>query len=83
MPTVPVSLRLDSDVFNRLEACAEFDQRTVANLMKKMINDALPVVESEIADRKARLSPVKPVFAVPGRSQLPKGKRGIDRKSQN
>jgi predicted DNA-binding protein len=48
MQKYPVAVRLDEDVYERLQTLAKLDRRTVSNILAFVIEKGLPLIEARI-----------------------------------
>lgn len=73
-----VGIRFEDSDFDDLKKLADADGRKVANFLRRKILKSLPDWKTELAQAA---SPSK--YAVPGRSALKRGQRGVSKKSEN
>lgn len=78
-----VGIRLDANTYKRFHDLATGDDRKVASFIKLFLLKNLPLLEADARTKGITLNEPPAKYAVPGRSRLPKGKRGISKKSEN
>lgn len=83
------NVKFDETTYRDLEECSELDfKRGVAGIIRKLVAKFLPTLKRELlAERAAAVTaakaPPQRKFDDPGRSKLPKGTRGISKRTES
>jgi len=80
---VPFSIRLDEEAMKRIKAIAQAENRSEASVGEDCVMGFLPTLERATAARASVLNEPPPKYAIPGRSKLSGGKRGIPKNHES
>lgn len=79
------NVKFDETTYRDLEECSKLDfDRGVAGIIRRIVARHLPELKQELlAERNAASSSAHPKYAVPGRSTLKRGQRGVSKRAEN
>lgn len=78
-----VGIRFEPADLKRIKTLADSDGRKISNFLRWKILQSLPAWERKMAAELKAAGEPATQFAIPGRSKLPRGKRGIHNTASN